>query len=304
MFKTLIELSRMTLAVANAVRLGNPILFLKAIKDVDDPAVLSEQMRQADIELRNDSVGLVDFFMSIESEDIKGQVRRACARKADLPKKRHIMSDIDDTLFPSRFGGTDRPKGVNFHELYPDVQKVMHTLSRDTGYVTLLSARPNMFRRFKKTKQYLADGFGTVTVPILSPLSSLIEGTQNLIADGLRTLSLKAKLKPVADFIGQRAGRPLRFHNMYSNKWVAAKAFHELFPEYNIWFFGDCGQGDLITAVDGISSKIFERAFMHQINSTECLFPEFYENEKARVIEFDNYNELQGKLNEEGIRFD
>jgi hypothetical protein len=292
--------------IVNAVRLRDEDLFLSSIKSIWDPVLLSEQMRRADVELRNDSVGLVDFFMSIESEEIKGEIRRICLKKDKLPKRRHIMSDIDDTLFPSWFGGTDRPKDVKFRELYPGVQKVMHTLSRNTGYVTLLSARPNMFRKFKKTEQYLADGFGTVTVPILSPLSSLIEGTQNLAADVLRDVSLKVKLKSAADFIGQRAGQPLRYYNMSFNKSLAMQAFHELFPEYNIWFFGDCGQGDLIAALDSIKNKWIERAFMHQINSKSCVFPQGFDDAKARVTEFKDYNELQDKLNDErieGIKF-
>lgn len=79
-----------------------------------------------------------------------------------------------------------------------------------------------------------------------------------------------------------------------------------LFPEYNIWFFGDCGQGDLIAALDSIKNKWIERAFMHQINSKNCVFPQGFDDAKARVTEFKDYNELQDKLNDErieGIKF-
>jgi hypothetical protein len=137
----------------------------------------------------------------------------------------HILTDIDDTLFPSSMGGSD----ISWiqHQFYPGVLQFIYELS--PNYITMLSARPKFLKNRTSKK------FTNICVP-----NDVLSGTaSHILTDGLPNW---VRIK------NNKYDKLESYANFANRKIENFQKYRMLFPEYKFIFFGDIGQGDLVVA--------------------------------------------------------
>lgn len=201
----------------------------------------------------------------------------------------HILTDIDDTLFPHRSSfhtmfGQDE-KGVN-KKPYPGVKSLMklfkkqHTqrlkINQNTmivpNYITILSATPNI----GKTSRF----FHPVLREILGSNYSFLQGAETY--DKIRQSVALSTLSVNNNVVGNKKAQ--RF-----------KEYASIFPEYKYIFIGDNGQGDVIAGkkINKISKDSI--VFIHNIqvgNSLKASLKETQQISTNRLHFFENYHAL------------
>lgn len=178
--------------------------------------------------------------------------------------KRILMTDVDDTLFPSKVGGTDR--SLPFGVLYPGLL-AFHNVIISTGLpLIVLTARPEQMAG--KTADNIKAAMDNVRDIIL------LTGKRRDIPIGALA-TVKGK---VFESFG-KTEKAEDYEPMANTKTENFMRFQQLFPEYKVVFTGDSGQGDVLTAIDMISlqerlsclkdNKSFEGAFIHDVKRNE-----------------------------------
>lgn len=200
-----------------------------------------------------------------------------------------LMTDVDDTLFPSKIGGTDRslPNKV----LYPGVIAFQQAIA-PTGPIVVLTARP----KFMKSKTYskLKHAMGNKR-----EISVLSGRSRDIPMGALGTLE-----GYIGGFFGRHEGSEV-YRGMASTKADNFVNFQKVFPELSIIFTGDSGQGDVLTA-ESMNQKqgqlecmrkqpSFMGAFIHDVQRTteskSGRLPPAIRKEllKSRIYVFDTY---------------
>lgn len=156
--------------------------------------------------------------------------------KSSQKTQNHILSDVDDTLFASSKGGTDKshpnlvpyPGVISFHQLVSN------------SYSTLLSARPNLIEKSTREDELLKS---------IIPKLNVISSTRSIwdLSTGIEFLLSKVTDVDQVDYAGWAI-----------NKFVGFLYSYFLNPDKNLIFIGDNGQGDLYTA-------LLIRAFFPQV---------------------------------------
>lgn len=201
----------------------------------------------------------------------------------------HVLTDIDDTLFPHRsnthkFFGEDA-KGVN-KQPYPGVIQFMKEVKRQhkkyisvnshkydiCSYITVLSATPNL----KKESRF----FDPLLRQILGNDYSFLQGAESYeeIRQSIRFMSLSLNNKIVGD-----------------KKFSRFKEYIRIFPEYQYIFIGDNGQGDYITGKQIIKHSGDTRVYIHniQVGDSLKLSPsKVQKRTNTRLNFFENYKGL------------
>lgn len=180
-------------------------------------------------------------------------------------KIRHLMTDIDDTLYPNRSSihslfGQDK-KGQNkvpyygvssFMNTFKNQNKVCISLNHKSyiirNYITVLTATPTIYKKNRMNDRLLNN--------ILGSNFSFLQGAQtyNQIFDSISILDRTTNNK----YIG----------NMKYNRF---SEYSSLFPEYNYVFLGDNGQGDVITGKKMINKDNDTYVFIHNIQTNDGL---------------------------------
>lgn len=210
----------------------------------------------------------------------------------------HILTDIDDTLFPHRssthtFFGQDS-KGIN-KQPYPGViqfikefkiQHKKHLVVQGSkyeicNYVTVLSATPNL----KKESRF----FDPLLGKILGKDYSFLQGAESYgeIRQSVSLMKLSVNNKIVGD-----------------KKFSRFKEYIQIFPEYQYIFIGDNGQGDYITGKQMIQYTNDTMVFIHniQIGDSLKLSPsKIGKKTKKRLQFFENYKGLTTLFHEADI---
>ena len=207
----------------------------------------------------NDSIGqrLLDIFFE-KSQDIEQQW--------------HILTDIDDTLYPNTEHGTNLSgSDVSWKQKtpYPGIvsfyDNFYNTFSNDAfKYTTVLSATPGFLKETRANKQILKD--------IIGENYAFIQGEESrstLIKRYSQGMSQEVfnGAKGMFEGVRNNLGNYIPDHKQYTylgghnNKPSFAPHIHfgdkkyerftqyvTLFPEYKYIFIGDNGQGDLYAA--------------------------------------------------------
>ena len=202
----------------------------------------------------------------------------------------HILTDLDDTLYPSyslytEISGRDRSWKNN--EPYPGI-RTFYTIFYSnlpieaSRYTTLLTATPLFLKESKLEDEKLME--------IVGPNFGFIQGSEkkrevmHIMIEGLRTNSFY-NLAPSAIKIG-------------TEKFKKFSQYSRIFPEYQLLFIGDNGQGDLIAGKMMIENNPEALVFIHNIiYEGEFLFTKSQEYEHqlttdGRLFFFKNYLEL------------
>tara|TARA_B100001287_G_scaffold253183_1_gene235689 strand:- start:31675 stop:32976 length:1302 start_codon:yes stop_codon:yes gene_type:complete len=205
-----------------------------------------------------------------------------------IAKKRvkHILTDIDDTIFAHPDN-----KGLYFlsgilpilkdiagsdyswikKEPYPGIKTFYKQFYRKIAdknkrYSTILSATPGILKARKLNDIHL------------KPISYLQDKNDFAFIQGIDGFRNTASLAipSIVDNDISKASKNIRSDNkegiyrLFGKiKYIRAKQYKALFPEYDLIFIGDNGQGDEYAGEDMIKNKIVSNVFIHQIIDKE-----------------------------------
>jgi hypothetical protein len=215
--------------------------------------------------------------------------------KSSIP---HIMTDIDDTIYP--YPGT---LGINLagsdfswkkKELYPGIKKFYEEFNNNIKniykdydiiiYNTILSATPTALKSHKLEDNNLKEVLGA-NFSFLSGEDSKKKAISNI---SIKKEEGKRTIEPDAENVGNK-------------KFEKFLKYKTLFPEYKLLFIGDNGQGDLIAGERMLITDEKCMVFIHNIINKDFNF-KFDEKtintyitkpiNTCRLFFFKNYYEL------------
>lgn len=279
---------------------------------------MNELLEESDgkklLQLKKNIIDITNTIYSL-SDDMKNKVLEHIRNISEKTDKIHILTDIDDTIYPSRYGGSDL--SFTHHTVYPGVFS-FYKYVVSTDFVTLLTARP---------KSLYTDTCDKISKEIGRPVD-ILNGRFKDINLGVGVDFVKRLLYPLISSkssypssIDHLTGlEPIKWYSNYKNiantKFESIIKYSSIYPEFNFIFIGDSGQGDLICA-----HKLYEHksnnpdfpikaSFIHNIiKSKEAKY--YRSNEKLRMIQdeefiqslsqkniylFNNYIDLAGQM--------
>jgi len=160
----------------------------------------------------------------------------------DNDKKFHILTDVDDTLFPNDSHGTyisGVDKSWPQKMPYPGViefYKQFHTLSQTSDYSTVLSATPGMIKSSRLSSNELKE--------ILGSDFGFIQGTE-------RKRVLFGQLGSIVRTVLKKGNWPESsfYRSIAETKYERFCQYARIFPERKFIWIGDSGQGDAIAGL-------------------------------------------------------
>lgn len=217
-------------AIMASFREGKYAEVLKLFKQLKGQALTNTKIA---IEVNQEKTGedMVSIVAKIDLETrtkLLAHFESEAALIKDKDRKIHVLTDKDDTLFPHHHGGSDTSWPLK--EFYPGVWELLHSVG-NTGYVTVLSARPDIdfiLPKFKAVQQFREKCLPT-SVLSGAALDLLFTGLPGKIKQSWQ----RDKMDDWMDFAIQKRQNFLFYKS--------------IFPEFKWCFFGDIGQGDLIT---------------------------------------------------------
>ena len=225
-----------------------------------------------------------------------------------LPDMWHIMTDIDDTLYPNTehstyIAGSDT--SWNQKEPYPGIQlffKLLYKKPEFSKYSTILSATPGCLKTSKlKDKHGLLHkiigdfGFiqgieskGKIAFHLLDIISNCVG--KYCFVDTINKTTNKGNISSLFTLFG-------------NTKFERFKQYTSLFPEYKILFIGDNGQGDVLAGAQMIEHSPSCHVFIHKVSEDGKNFKKSEEEDtpNSQLHFFKNYYELANQLKDLGI---
>jgi hypothetical protein len=173
--------------------------------------------------------------------------------------KLHILTDIDDTLYPNiqhhtYLAGSD----ISWHQHTPfpgviSFYRRLYTKPFSSKYSTILSATPSILKSSKLENATLQT--------ILGPRFGFLQGSDEKLAvlDSIGThffTAITSRLTSLdQEFPGKQSVRS-HFRNYGDKKYQRFQQMRNIFPEFTFIFIGDNGQGDLLAAIQMLASDI------------------------------------------------
>jgi len=227
-----------------------------------------------------------------------------------LPDIWHIMTDIDDTLYPNTEHGTYiAGSDISWHQKtpYPGIRtfynKFYAKLPDYSQYSTILSATPGCLKNSKlKDKNGLLHG--------ILHIYGFIQGVESKLQ--VATYSGNIITNCVSAYCGTSNTTDVDsisdlFKLFGNTKFERFKQYLNIFPEYKILFFGDNGQGDVLAGKQMVeyTKEYTDRChvFIHKVSENGRTFKTVSEESQQidRLNFFTNYYEASKQLQELGI---
>lgn len=218
----------------------------------------------------------------------------------------HILTDIDDTLYPNPEHGTGIAGMDNSWETkksYPGIKTFYEKFynkirKKDYKYTTLLSATPG-FKKMSKFKKPLI--FNNILrkwsfIHGMEDISRLPEGSIIKQATSIRDEYHMGKYKRYNE---EKLTQLSKY--MGDLKAMRAKQYKRLFPEYLLIFIGDNGQGDVYAAKKLLNDNVIIASYMHNIFVNDRYKMGRLRNYKSKIVYFKNYLELANILKNQGL---
>jgi hypothetical protein len=224
-----------------------------------------------------------------------------------LPDIWHIMTDIDDTLYPNTehstyIAGSD--SSWKQKSPYPGIRTFYNNfykkLPNNSQYTTILSATPGCLKNSKlqdktgilhsilKTYGFIQGPESKLQVTsysgdIITNCSSQYCGQKNVTTD----------VNNISDL----------FKLFGNTKFERFKQYLSIYPEYKILFFGDNGQGDVLAGKQMVEFNDQCNVFIHKVSEDGETFKTVTEESQGipRLNFFRNYYEASLKLKDLGI---
>jgi len=222
-----------------------------------------------------------------------------------LPDIWHIMTDIDDTLYPNiehYIAGSD--DSWNQKTPYPGIRSFYNSfykkLPPTSQYTTILSATPGCIKTSKLVdKKGLLHSILKVYGFIQGPESKfeVASYTGNIITNCTSQYCGKKNTSSDINSISDL------FKLFGNTKFERFKQYTSIFPEYKILFFGDNGQGDVLAGKQMVEFNDRCNVFIHKVSEDGLTFKTVPEESQQipRLNFFKNYYEAALKLKELGI---
>jgi hypothetical protein len=224
-----------------------------------------------------------------------------------LPDIWHIMTDIDDTLYPNNehrtyIAGSD----ISWHQKtpYPGIRmfyiKFYNCLPKNAQYTTILSATPGCFKNSKlddknKLLHGILKNYGFIQGPesklqVLSYLGNIVTNCSSQNCGLNNTTGNVDNISSLFKLFG-------------NTKFERFKQYISIFPEYKILFIGDNGQGDVLAGKQMVQFNNRCHVFIHKVSENGRDFKTVDEESQGipRLNFFKNYYELSLKFTELGI---
>jgi len=254
---------------------------------------------------------LREIFYDRENNLIpNGQVLLDVFNKKKIDDVWHIMTDVDDTLYPNTEKGTyiagsdhswvqkkPYPGIIKFYEeFYSSLPEEL------TRYSTILSATPGCLKtsKIQNHRDVLTNiigefGFIQGEESKQKLLSYTKEIAENFFEKQIKNNFVKKKTINNID-----SNPNLELYTYFGNmKFKRFEQYLNLFPEYNILFIGDNGQGDVIAGKQMLE-KYPKRCnvFIHQVCENEINYKEPSNSDKLinNLFFFKTYLELSNKM--------
>jgi len=200
----------------------------------------------------------------------------------------HIITDIDDTIFPNYNGfletfGSDTSWVSN--KLYPGIAKFYEhfykTLPlKESRYSTILSGTPLFLKNARLHNNKIQSAIGSDY--------GVLHGFDNK-RQLLRALVVGMSERPLYNFAPSS-------NHLAEIKFKRYTQYKQLFPEYRMLVIGDNGQGDLAAGIKILNTDDSALIFIHNIMryKTHFIFSEDDEQKfkHERLYFFKNYLEL------------
>jgi len=202
----------------------------------------------------------------------------------------HILTDIDDTLYPSKTyfiqtsgrdsswkNKTPYPGIRKFYDLFYEMQKI-----QEAKYSTVLTATPMFLKTTKLEDEKICE--------IIGPNFGFLQGAEKK-RDALQILFAGMTNRPFYHFAPSAV-------KIGAEKFKKFRQYRRIFPEYQLFFIGDNGQGDLLAGKMMIQESQDTLVFIHNIvYEDRFLFTKADELEHqmstdGRLFFFKNYLEL------------
>jgi hypothetical protein len=238
----------------------------------------------------NHGCDIRELIYNVAPEEMRTEILKEISTKQITLRIPHILTDIDDTLFPNFHGfietsGSDR--SWTSKRPYPGIKLFYEMFHNNipikaARYSTILTGTP-LFLKYNRMSS-------TLLKEILGTNFGFMHGFDK------KRHALYALLKGLYE-------RPF-YKFAISSEEVATVKFNKykqyinIFPEYTILFIGDNGQGDLIAGKMMIKNDKNTLVFIHNLLRDEDFIfsPEKEEQEKrgtnGRLFFFKNYLEL------------
>jgi len=233
---------------------------------------------------------LREIIFNIATEKVRDKILHIISQKQPAKRIPHIITDIDDTLYPNFNGiietvGSD--KSWNSKKPYPGIKMFYELFYKKmqnphASYSSILTGTPLFFKKDRLESELIKNIIGTNF--------GFMHGFDK------KRQVLYALLKGLYE-------RPF-YKFAVSSKEVANakiakfKQYIKIFPEYDILFIGDNGQGDLIAGKEMIHHNRDVRVFIHNIfRGDKYIFSPEEEiaeqnDSNGRLYFFKNYLEL------------
>ena len=202
----------------------------------------------------------------------------------------HILTDIDDTLYPSKSSflqTSGRDTSWKNKEPYPGIRKFYELFynslpDESAQYSTVLTATPMFLKETKMEDETICE--------ILGPDFGFIQGVETK-REALGVILAGMKDQPFYHFAPSAV-------KIGAEKFKKFRQYRKIFPEYQLFFIGDNGQGDLLAGKMMIQESADTLVFIHNIvYEDKFLFTKAEESAHqsttdGRLFFFKNYLEL------------
>ena len=211
---------------------------------------------------------------------------RDIASSHTIQKKLHIVTDIDDTLYANNehktyISGSD----VSWPQKkpYPGVKefyKQLHSLPNSTGYSTVLSATPGLLKMSK----------------LKSPkLQSILGHDYGFVQGNERKRNMLGQVPGILDTWWKSGNNPGSsfYAGIADIKFGRFVQYARIFPERELIWIGDNGQGDVVAGVKMLNEYPNVKVFIHEV--APITEPD------ERIQYFKSYSELGEKFMDLGL---
>ena len=183
----------------------------------------------------------MDDSMQTNTDDLIKTFYKAYIENSNR-KKLHILTDMDDTLYPNRGVYTGSDISWDKKKTFPGViefYKHLHEKPFSSKYSSILSATPGFLKSKKfndsHLREILGNNFGFLQGSD-EKIQAIESGIQQLTGSLVNWWSNSSNIQ----------SNYVKYGNKKFKRFIQMKL---IFPEFTFIFIGDNGQGDLLTAI-------------------------------------------------------
>jgi hypothetical protein len=265
-------------------------------------------------EIYDQNLEIADMLIDDDSKQKRLELLTIFTQRAKKRVK-HILTDIDDTIFAhpdnkilANFSGIvpilKDIAGSDYSwirkESYPGIKtfyKQFYSKITDENkrYSTILSATPGILKAGKLNDIHLNAISNSQDKNDFAFIQG-VDGFRNAASLAISNIpNTNSNISTAASSI--RTDNKEGIYRLFGKiKYIRARQYNALFPEYDLIFIGDNGQGDEYAGEDMMQNKIVSNVFIHQIINNEDQEISCRDAKCKRCTCFKTYTDLSREL--------